>query len=409
MPTVAFDGVAAKDAIAQIEQRSKRLITTQRWDDMRGEAHAKAFTVAGATKAELLADLYGAVEKAVKEGQSIGQFRQAFDQTVQQHGWEYKGSRSWRTRVIYDTNMRTAHAAGKWKRIQATKRALPYLVYMTVNDAQVRDDHRKWHSICLPVDDPWWQKHYPPNGWGCRCYVIQASASMLKRMGIEVSQEAPPDNPTERVNSRSGEVYGNVPEGIDVGWDYNVGQAWLGPDIAYGKHLASLPPELTEQLLEKSRIKSSLSAKNKDWQRWVEQVETDGKTGSQFVVGVLPGEVLATLKRAGTAPLNASITVMDGDLNHLRGKHKGAEKRLADNIFKNLPQQLHNYEAAYLHSNGSLILVFGDDLGGKRGRAAIRLDMTKRGAVFNSIRSLGVIDVNNLRQAEYSIIAGKKI
>ena len=35
----------------------------------------------------------------------------------------------------------------------------------------------------LPVDDPWWQTHYPPNGWGCKCWVRQVSRREAERLG----------------------------------------------------------------------------------------------------------------------------------------------------------------------------------------------------------------------------------
>ena len=30
-------------------------------------------------------------------------------------------------------------------------------------------------GIIKPVDDPFWNTNYPPNGWGCRCNVIQTN------------------------------------------------------------------------------------------------------------------------------------------------------------------------------------------------------------------------------------------
>lgn len=80
-----------------------------------------------------------------------------------------------RLRTIYDTNMRTARSAGQWDRIQRTKRAMPYLLYTLGPSREHRAEHLKWADLCLPVDDPFWQTHIGPNGWGCKCGVRQVS------------------------------------------------------------------------------------------------------------------------------------------------------------------------------------------------------------------------------------------
>ena len=140
---------------------------------------------------------------------------------VKKHGWNYKGKRGWRTRVIYDTNLRTAHAAGKWHKIQETKKERPYLQYVTVGDERVREQHQSWNGLTLKADDKFWDTHYPPNGWGCRCTVRTLNKSQAKKSGIS---KPPKIEKTERINTQTGEVYGKVPVGIDTGWDYNVGK-----------------------------------------------------------------------------------------------------------------------------------------------------------------------------------------
>ena len=47
------------------------------------------------------------------------------------------------------------------------------LQYRTAQDDKVREDHRLLHGTTLPPSDPFWDKYYPPNGWGCRCTVVQ--------------------------------------------------------------------------------------------------------------------------------------------------------------------------------------------------------------------------------------------
>lgn len=243
---VNYGGIPSAEAIRHL--REKLNITTQHWDEMLRDIHAKAFTVAGATKLALLMDLREAVQAAIDNGESIGQFRNRFDEIVAEHGWTYKGQYGWRTRVIYDTNLRTAHMAGKWEQFQRSKATRPYLMYQTAGDKRVRHEHANWDGVIRHMDDDFWQSHYPPNGWGCRCTVVSLSERDMARKGLAVS-DPPALNPTERVNTRTGEVYGEVPEGIDVGWDYNVGSAWLSPEKSLGETLVSLPAALKAQFL----------------------------------------------------------------------------------------------------------------------------------------------------------------
>ncbi len=45
------------------------------------------------------------------------------------------------------------------------------LQYVTAADERVRKDHKAWNGITRPVDDGFWNKYLPPNGWRCRCKV----------------------------------------------------------------------------------------------------------------------------------------------------------------------------------------------------------------------------------------------
>jgi len=75
----------------------------------------------------------------------------------------------------YQTAKRSAQAARQWKGFEANKDLFPNLKYMTVDDDRVRHDHEKLHGIIKPVDHNFWNTHYPPNGWRCRCYVKQTT------------------------------------------------------------------------------------------------------------------------------------------------------------------------------------------------------------------------------------------
>ena len=70
----------------------------------------------------------------------------------------------------------SAEMAAKWERFMQDGDRY-YLQYRTAGDAKVRPTHAEIAGITLPASDPFWAEFYPPNGWGCRCSVVQVRKS----------------------------------------------------------------------------------------------------------------------------------------------------------------------------------------------------------------------------------------
>ena len=68
--------------------------------------------------------------------------------------------------------VRSSQAADKWQKFEQGKDRYD-LRYMTMMDDRVRPEHQELEGITLPVSDPFWDKYTPPNGYNCRCQVIQ--------------------------------------------------------------------------------------------------------------------------------------------------------------------------------------------------------------------------------------------
>jgi len=217
--------------------RAKGYATGFAWQDVWQQEQDAAFTVAKMMDVDLLRDVRSAVDKALAEGQTFQQFREALQPRLVQAGWWGKaemldpltgetklvqlGSPR-RLRTIFRTNLQASYAAGHWQQIQETKAEAPYLMYDAVDDGATREEHAEWDETVLPADDSWWATHMPPNGWNCRCSVIQLSADQVRAMGLVVAPAAPPSPMREYTNPRTGEV-SQVPAGIDPGWAYNPG------------------------------------------------------------------------------------------------------------------------------------------------------------------------------------------
>lgn len=193
--------------------------------------HARGFVIAGATNAQLLSDFRAAIDKALADGTTLDTFRKDFAAIVAANGWaDYTGAdsakgRAWRTATIYDTNLRTARAAGQWAQIQRTKKTHKWLRYVAVQDDRTRDEHRQWDGLVLDADDAFWKTRYPPNGWNCRCTVEALDQVDLDEEGIEPDKAPPVEMETRTVKTADGDMQVEVPKGIDVGFGHNVGEA----------------------------------------------------------------------------------------------------------------------------------------------------------------------------------------
>lgn len=231
---LAYRNLPFKDAIAFFKQKVN--VPTERWTDIWKGMHARAFVVAGAAKADLLADLRKAVDEAIQQGKTIEQFRsgpEGFDAILEKHGWAktIRGGVPWRAKVILETNIRTAYAAGRYQQMREVTERRPYWEYRHGDSIQPRPEHVAWDRTVLRHDDPWWDKHYPPNGWGCSCKVFALSEDDLEAEGKTGPDPAPKDKPDPdgKRDPKTGEV---MPAGIDPGWDYNVGEAAWGRKIS---------------------------------------------------------------------------------------------------------------------------------------------------------------------------------
>ncbi|GIJ93380.1 hypothetical protein CAPN002_05980 [Capnocytophaga stomatis] len=107
----------------------------------------------------------------------------------------------------YHQTIANAQAAEKFQGYVAEKSVYPNLKYRTINDERTREKHRAWDGLTLPVEHPFWQKHLPPNDWGCRCYVEQtaepASEGIVANENIKAEFA---NNP-----ALSGQIFSKIP------------------------------------------------------------------------------------------------------------------------------------------------------------------------------------------------------
>lgn len=112
----------------------------------------------------------------------------------------------------------------EWEGFQTAKASRPNLRYETVGDKLVRDDHKALDGFTAPVDAPIWDRIAPPNGYGCRCDLIQTSA--------KITVGAPPEiavrdefnfNPAKVAKLFASHPYFDVPDSAQTDSDRNFG------------------------------------------------------------------------------------------------------------------------------------------------------------------------------------------
>lgn len=232
----------------------KKLHPSFAWQEVWGEEHAHAFTVAKSAGFDILGDVRDAVQSAIENGETFETFQKSLEPKLRLKGWW--GSRividpktgekvrarlgsARRLKVIYEANTRTARAAGQWERAQRTKGMLPYLVYCLGPSEVHRPLHAEKEHLVLPVDDSFWDEWYPPNGWGCKCYLRQIGRGEAAALGGPSTPPAVERRPY--INPRTGEET-MIPRGIDPGWQTSPGKARSrGLARMLGERLETMP------------------------------------------------------------------------------------------------------------------------------------------------------------------------
>lgn len=215
--------------------KAKIRLPSSGWADIWQQQHSHAFVVAGAANDALVEDFYNAIAQARDSGQGYPAFRKQFDEIVAKHGWAHNGTPGWRSKVMYRTNVKQAYNAGRWKQMMEVRHLRPYGRYRHTTREHPRLEHKGWNGKILPLDHQWFKTHWPQNAWGCNCRVDSLSEAEARRewekQGKTGPDEAPEIEWEERVVGKNGSAPRTVrvPKGIDPGFAYNPGQAWLEP------------------------------------------------------------------------------------------------------------------------------------------------------------------------------------
>jgi len=361
----------------------------------------------------LLDDLNAAIYKAKTQGTGLEVFRKDFKALVAKNGWTgwtgegTKAGVAWRTRVIYETNMATSYAAGRWQQLNdpGMLEGLPYWQYHHFDgQAHPRPLHVSWDGIVLPPDHPFWKTHFPPNGWFCHCWVTAVSKSAYMT-AITNGKSQPPEG-WDVIDPKTG-----AQAGIDKGWDYAPGasvdrplkdfidQKLIKLDAPIGAAMyETMRPVLLAEQLAAVRDMVSVAAASME------------PAGASVVAHVVEPLTVSALAAHGVALHDAAIWLRDFELIHAIRDAKTAQLPL--DVWLNLPEYL-ELATPYLDTDNNTLL-YAFDLPGVTGKVVVRINYTskvrmggKREIITsNFVVTGGVIEEVNLAANRYVLLKG---
>jgi hypothetical protein len=250
-----------------------------------------------------------------------------------------------------------------------------------------RQEHIALNDKAFRYDDPFWDSYYPPNGWGCQCYVTTKSESGAEQDRIVVGDS-------------SGET---LPE-IDPTWKYNPGHEALAPNFnkyqnlpqdALGQVYAKYHQSMDNTRLTGSEFKTLVKRTSaKDYQH----------ANVNYQVGNLETERFEAMRKSGVP--DSKIMCIDKQLVHGTGE-KNAAQKIPERLFDELYELFQKPEAIYEEAvQNKLYRVFHfvkDTKDGKKLKALLHQINLGKSATALQIRTLGYA------QYEYTGAQYKKI
>ena len=368
---------------------------TYHWHDLWRDEHQRAFTVSRLARGDLLEAVQASLAKSVAGDLSRRDWIKSTEQLLKNAGWwgttEVTDPRTGemlktrfnhaRLQLIFDTNVRQAAAAGQWQRMLRNQRTHPFARYVAMDDDRTRPQHRSWHNVTLPLDDPWWSTHRPPNGYRCRCRMIGVTqreydqGEVLDRPGAETDRKAPivrapmaktapPEALRDWRNPATGAIE-KIPDGIDPGFDYNPGTTGRSQafEAMVQAKLARMLPAVAEAASTAGVLPPRVAKEVPGQDNWVTLGLTDLRdmppsmaAPNLLAPGATVQDAVQVLREALDVPTNGArfvetptglVAIFDKLLSHVVEKRLDRRERFGSFVLPTLQQPDEVWETAY--------------------------------------------------------------
>lgn len=190
-----FDVTDDPDRFEQAVAAFRRLlpVTDDEFDQLSNDEKTRAFWVAGVADADLVQDVFDAVDDAVANGTAFEDFADAVGADLEAAWGEGGGS----LETVFRTNVLGAYNAGRADVFNDpdVRNARPYWRFDAIDDDRTDEDCQDADGTVLEADDPWWQTHQPPLHPNCRCTFVALTPDEADEEGID--QDGPDSAPAD--------------------------------------------------------------------------------------------------------------------------------------------------------------------------------------------------------------------
>ena len=184
-----FDIRPHEEAAALV--RGKSVVAADVFKALLPEARGRAFTITGVEGAHVLQRVRDRIADYARGGEGNTWDDAKADIISSLDPWLGDGAER-RATILLRTHGFQAFQAANW-RVAQEDEDTTHLQYLATEDDRVRESHLALNGIILPKNDPFWEKHYPPWEWGCRCRVRPMNPDLVDLAREQDAERNPED------------------------------------------------------------------------------------------------------------------------------------------------------------------------------------------------------------------------
>jgi SPP1 gp7 family putative phage head morphogenesis protein len=235
------------------------------------EFKARAFWLSGVATLDVVEDVQVELERVIRNGGTIRDFRAGLDELVARKGWS--GLSPHRAQTVFRNAVQAAYTGARYRAMRSPRvlERRPFWEYLTAGDDLVRPAHAALDGTVLPADDPAWSSIFPQNGHRCRCTVRTLSAREVTARGLNVENGQDVLTTPRPIPGSTGSIVPTPDRGFD-----------RPPDVAYPADLSGYPREAAERYVARARNRwqSEFSQTGIGRDEWLTRVGADTLGGN---------------------------------------------------------------------------------------------------------------------------------